>query len=97
MNGNSVYYVNYGRQEDFAYLFTKNIYSKDDKKSIVFMRRNQTIISQTEQIHQAIYYGFGGLVLFDDHEEQQTATTNNRQSFYQALSRYSKEQGKKQK
>jgi hypothetical protein len=46
------------------------------------MRRQQTIISQTEQIHQAIYYGFGALVLFDDNENQQTSTTNDRHSFF---------------
>ena len=62
---NYIYYANYGRQEDFAYLINKNQISfENNNHAIVFMRRKSTIISQTEQIHQAIHYGFAGLVLF---------------------------------
>ncbi|CAF0984827.1 unnamed protein product [Rotaria sordida] len=89
IDGNSIYYVNYGRQEDFAYLFKNRIRFEDHEKSIVFMRRKSKIISQTEQIHQAIYYGFGGLVLFDDNENTQTTTTNDRYSFFRDWARYS--------
>jgi hypothetical protein len=87
VNGNSIYYVNYGRQEDFAYLFKNRINFANPDKSIVFMRRNPTILSQTEQIHQAIYYGFGALVLFDDNQNQQTTTTNDRHSFFREWAR----------
>ena len=59
------------------------------------MRRGKTIISQTEQIHQAIHYGFGGLVLFDDNENQQTTTTtNNRPTFYSDWLRHPGMKGK---
>ncbi|CAF2045254.1 unnamed protein product [Rotaria magnacalcarata] len=88
IDGNSIYYVNYGRQEDFAYLFKNRINFQDRQKSIVFMRRQRTIISQSEQIHQAIYYGFAALVLFDDTENSQTKTTNDRFPFYQDWVRY---------
>jgi len=88
ITGNSIYYVNYGRQEDFAYLFENRIRFENQEKSILFMRRKSTIISQTEQIHQAIHYGFGGLVLFDDNENQQIPTTNNRHSFFREWARY---------
>ncbi|CAF4789812.1 unnamed protein product [Rotaria sp. Silwood1] len=88
IDGNSIYYVNYGRQEDFAYLFKNRIRFENSEKSIVFMRRKSTIISYIEQIHQAIYYGFDGLVLFDDNENAQITTTNNRYSFFRDWARY---------
>jgi hypothetical protein len=84
----SIYYVNYGRQEDFSYLFQNRIRFENTDKSILFLRRQSTIISQIEQIHQAIHYGFGGLVLFDDNENQQITTTNNRHSFFLEWARY---------
>ncbi|CAF4364129.1 unnamed protein product [Rotaria sp. Silwood2] len=92
INGKSIYYVNYGRQEDFAYLFKNRIHFKDPEKSIVFMRRKPTLISQTEQIHQAIYYGFGALVLFDDNENAQITTTNDRHTFFRGWARYLSEE-----
>ncbi len=95
INGNSIYYINYGRQEDFAYLFQNRIRFENPENSIVFMRRQSTVISQTEQIHQAIYYGFGGLVLFDDNENQQTTTTNDRHSFVREWGKYSGAKGNK--
>jgi hypothetical protein len=60
------------------------------------MRRKSTIISQTEQIRQAIHYGFAGLVLFDDDEPIPT-TTNDRQSFSDEWRRLSTEKDKQQK
>ncbi|CAF1102937.1 unnamed protein product [Adineta ricciae] len=87
IDGKFVYYVNYGRQEDFAHLFSSGIWATKRAESIIFMRRRSSIISQTEQIHQAIYYGFGGLVLFDDHVNQQIAT-NNRHTFFEEWRRY---------
>jgi hypothetical protein len=96
IDSNSIYYANYGRQEDFAYLFRNRIrFDKTQDKSILFLRRQSTIISQIEQIHQAIYYGFGGLVLFDDNENQQITTTNTRQSFFLEWARYRVAKGKK--
>lgn len=88
IDGNYIYYVNYGRQEDFAYLIKKSQISLDKiHQSILFMRRKSIIISQTEQIRQAIHYGFPGLVLFDDDESNpQITTTNDRQSFWDRLS-----------
>jgi hypothetical protein len=60
------------------------------------MRRQQTIISQTEQIHQAIYYRFAALILFDDNENQQTTTTNNRHSLFKEWARrYQDTKGKR--
>jgi hypothetical protein len=59
------------------------------------MRRKSTIISQTEQIRQAIHYGFPGLVLFDDDESNpQITTTNDRQSFSDEWERLSTDKGK---
>jgi hypothetical protein len=97
INSNSIYYVNYGRQEDFAYLFQNRIRFENQDKSILFMRRQSTIISQIEQIHQAIHYGFGGLVLFDDNENQQITTTNDRHSFFHEWVRYRGAKGEKEK
>ena len=88
IEGNSIYYVNYGRQEDFAYLFQNRIRFENTDKSILFLRRQSSVISQIEQIHQAIHYGFGGLVLFDDNENQQMTTTNNRHTFFLEWARY---------
>lgn len=88
IDGNSIYYVNYGRQEDFAYLFRNQIRLENQDKSILFLRRQSTIISQIEQIHQAIHYGFGGLILFDDNDNQQITTTNDRYSFFREWARY---------
>ncbi|CAF4117947.1 unnamed protein product, partial [Adineta steineri] len=83
IDANYIYYVNYGRHEDFAYLLkTNQIQLKNNDKTIIFMRRKSTIISQTEQIRQALAYGFAGLVLFDyDEINSQITTTNDRQSF----------------
>jgi hypothetical protein len=91
INANYIFYVNYGRQEDFAYLIKKNaIHFENKDKTIIFMRRQSTIISQTEQIHQAIRYKFAGLVLFDDDEQpNQITTTNDRQTFSQEWERLS--------
>ncbi|CAF4228132.1 unnamed protein product [Rotaria sp. Silwood2] len=93
INANYIYYVNYGRQEDFAYLINNNqIQFENNDHTIIFMRRKSTIISQTEQIRQAIRYGFVGLVLFDDNESnQQITTTNDRQSFSNEWRRLSTE------
>ncbi|UJR29970.1 hypothetical protein I4U23_017517 [Adineta vaga] len=88
IDANSIYYVNYGRQDDFAYLLNNGINFGASNKSIVFMRRQSSILSQTEQIHQAIYYGFDALVLFDDHENQQITTTNHRQSYFNEWRRF---------
>ncbi|CAF0716851.1 unnamed protein product [Adineta steineri] len=83
VTGNSIYYVNYGRQEDFAYLIKHNIPFGNSETSIVVMRRQQTIISQTEQIHQALYHGFGAIIFFDDNKDSQTTeTTDTRQNFF---------------
>jgi hypothetical protein len=98
IDANYIYYVNYGRQEDFAYLIKQNqIQFENNNKTIIFMRRKSTIISQTEQIRQAIHYGFSGLVLFDDDDEanqQITTTTNDRQSFSDEWRRIPTEKGK---
>lgn len=92
---NYIYYVNYGRQEDFAHLIKKSLIDfKNNDNTIVFMRRKSTIISQTEQIRQAIRYGFGGLVLFDhDESNQQITTTDERQSFSEEWARLLTEKG----
>ena len=91
VDGNAIFYVNYGRSEDFAYLFKQNQIPSDQiKQSILFMRRRSTLISQTEQIRQAIRYGFTALVLFDDNDANpQIATTNDRQSFAHEWARLS--------
>ncbi|CAF3458821.1 unnamed protein product [Rotaria socialis] len=94
-----IYYANYGRQEDFAYLINKNqINFENNNHAIVFMRRKLTIISQTKQIHQAIHYGFAGLVLFDDDDSsnddqtnQNMTITNDRHSFSEEWGRLSTE------
>ncbi|CAF0853609.1 unnamed protein product [Rotaria sordida] len=97
IDANYIYYVNYGRQEDFAYLIKNNqIQFENNDRTIIFMRRKSTIISQTEQIRQAIHYGFAGLVLFDDDDDdndvnQQITTTNDRQSFSNEWERLSTE------
>ena len=90
-----IFYVNYGRAEDFAYLLKQNQIPFDQiNQTILFMRRQSSIISQTEQIRQAIHYGFSGLVLFDDNEPNpQTATTNDRQSFTNEWTRFSTNKG----
>ncbi|CAF1663966.1 unnamed protein product, partial [Adineta ricciae] len=82
VDGKFVYYVNYGRQEDFAHLFRSGIWASQRAQSIIFMRRRSSVISQTEQIYQAIYHGFGGLVLFDDNVNQLPAASNGRNTFY---------------
>ncbi|CAF5120147.1 unnamed protein product, partial [Rotaria magnacalcarata] len=100
--GNYIYYANYGRQEDFAYLINKNqINFENNNHAIVFIRRKSTIISQTKQIHQAIHYGFAGLVLFDDDDNsnddqtsQNMTITNDRHSFSEEWGRLSTEKGK---
>jgi hypothetical protein len=97
IDANYIYYVNYGRKEDFAYLIKQNqIQFENNNKTIIFMRRKSTIISQTEQIRQAIHYKFAGLVLFDDNQlnEQLTTTTNDRQSFSDEWKRLFTEKGK---
>jgi hypothetical protein len=67
---------------------------KNNDKTIVFMRRRSTVISQTEQIRRAVHYRFAGLVLFDDDDDQQmTGTTNSRQSFSEEWKRLSTEKG----
>lgn len=96
LESKEIYYVNYGREEDFAYLFRFRIAMRDMKQSIVFMRRQSNIISQIEQIRQAIHYGFGGLVLFDDQENQQITTTNDRYAFFQEWARYPTVEGKEE-
>lgn len=95
-DGQTIYYVNYGREEDFAYLFRLRIlyqYDQNMNQSIVVMRRHSTLISQIEQIRQAIHYGFGGLILFDDLDHQQMNTNNNRHSFFNEWARYFTEKG----
>jgi hypothetical protein len=91
INANYIYYVNYGRQEDFAYLIKKSqIHFENKDKTIIFMRRKSSIISQTEQIRQAIHYRFAALVLFDDDDQpNQITTTNDRQTFSQEWERLS--------
>ena len=93
IDGKFIYYVNYGRPEDFSYVFKSYITADQRAQSIIFMRRRATIISQTEQIHQAIYYGFGGLVLFDDNVNQQTASSDNRNTFYDDWRRHLETKG----
>ncbi|CAF0987404.1 unnamed protein product [Adineta ricciae] len=85
-----IFYVNYGRKEDFAYLIQKNqIQSENYDKTVVFMRRNFNVITQTEQIRQASRYGFAGLVLFDDPEKDpQLTTTKDRQTFLDEWERH---------
>ena len=89
----TIYYVNYGREEDFAYLFRFRILYANMNQSIVLMRRHPAVISQIEQIRQAIHYGFGGLILFDDPDNQQITTTNDRHSFFAEWARYFTENG----
>ena len=99
INATYIYYVNYGGQEDFAYLVKHSqIQFEDNNKTIIFMRRKSTIISQTEQIRQVIRYRFAGIVLFDDESNEQitTTTTNDRQSFSDEWKRLSTENGKLQ-
>lgn len=93
IDASSIYYVNYGRQEDFAYLLKNRITGGNFERSIVFMRRKPTIISQTEQIHQAINYGFNALILFDDNENSKTKTSD-RLTFFQNWAAYADPQGK---
>jgi hypothetical protein len=70
VQGTSISYVNYGRAEDFAYLMEQNAVEWQDRtRTIVFMRRRETIITQTEQIRQAIRHRYAGLVLFDDDDD----------------------------
>ncbi len=97
INANRIYYVNYGRQEDFDYLIKKTqIHLENKDTTIVFMRRKSTIISQTQQIRQAIHYGFAGLVLFDYEESNpQITTTNDRRTFAEEWERHSSEKGNK--
>lgn len=96
-----IFYVNYGRQEDFAYLMKQIQFNvENNDKTILFMRRKSTVISQTEQIRQTIRHGFAGLVLFDDDEDgdsqsyQQIETTKDRQSFGEEWLRLSTDKGK---
>lgn len=89
----TIYYVNYGREEDFAYLIRLRILYQNMNQSIVLMRRHPTVISQIEQIRQAIHYGFGGLILFDDPDNQQISTTNDRHAFFREWARYLTSQG----
>ena len=95
VQANYIYYANYGRQEDFAYLLKKNqIQLVNNDKTIVFMRRKTTVISQTEQIRRAGRYGFAGLVLFDDGEQQpHMNATSDRQSFVDEWERLSSARG----
>lgn len=95
VDANFIFYVNYGRAEDFAYLFKQNqIQFEHINQTILFMRRRSSIISQTEQIRQAIRYGFSGLVLFDDNEPNpEITTTNDRQSFTNEWTRFSTNKG----
>ena len=87
-NGHFIYYVNYGQPEDLAHLINQNvIHRENNEKTIVFMRRRCQVISQTEQIRQAIHHRFAGLVLFDDEGDDQNCeenrATNDRRSFAQ--------------
>ena len=96
VQANYIYFANYGRQEDFAYLIKKNhMQFENNEKTVVFMRRKATVISQTEQIRQASRYGFAGVVLFDDGEQHaQMNTTTDRQSFADEWERRSSGRGK---
>ena len=90
-DGKFVCYVNYGRDEDFAYLFQQNaIQYENHRQTIVFMRRKSTLISPTEQIRQAIRYEFGGVVLFDDNDDRIESLELNRQSIIDQWKRSSK-------
>jgi len=88
INGKALFYVNYGRPEDFAYLMAQKMSFNNQKDSFVIMRRQPNVISQIEQIHQAIHYGFGGLIFFDDEPQEQIPMTNDRHSFFQEWIRY---------
>ena len=86
-------------KKDFAYLIKHSqIEFENNNKTIIFMRRKSTIISQTEQIRQAIRYRFAGIVLFDDESNEQiTTTTDDRQSFSDEWKRLSTEKGELKK
>ena len=98
-NGHFIYYVNYGQPEDLAYLINQNvIHRENNEKTIVFMRRQSRVMSQTEQIRQAIHHRFAGLVLFDDEGSDQNCdentATNDRRSFSQEWKSLKTDKGK---
>lgn len=88
LESTSIYYVNYGREEDLAHLFQSRFDLNEASKPIAFMRRNPAVISVTEQVRQALRYRFSALILFDDHEDQRT-TTDDRLSFFDKWRRFS--------
>ena len=51
-------------------------------ETILFMRRRSSIISQKEQIRQAIRSEFGELALFDDNGSDSQITTTDGQQFF---------------
>jgi len=87
LNSTSIYYLNYGRHEDFAFLIKNRIFLQDAEQSIGFIRRKTSLISVNDQIRHAIYFRFGAIVLFDDEENSSTTTTNDREDSFREWAR----------
>lgn len=94
IESSTIYYANYGREEDFAHLYAKQFFLQESDKIIMIMRRNPSIITVTEQIRQAINYRSSALILFDDHENDQTTTVNQRISLFEKWRRYTNSEAK---
>lgn len=78
MESNRIFFLNFGRLEDFAFLIEQNLIdSTDDQTKIGVLKRKSTLISMTEQIRQAIHFGFSALIFFDDDDDED----ENQQNF----------------
>ena len=89
----SIYYVNYGREEDFAHLLTESSSLLETANLLLLMRHNPSLISVTEQIQQAIRYHAAALILFDDNEKDQTLTTDERLSAFEKWRKFPTNEG----
>lgn len=97
IDGNALFYLNYGRPEDLSYLMEKNLIDwSANQRKIALMRRKSPMISITDQVRQAIRYRFSALILFDDENEEKDpleSDFNHRLTLSQEWNRFTSKKG----